>query len=219
MLNVAMTRSCMARVLGRRTRCAALLVAGLTVMVGGCDSSPLLRHAFNGVRLATPIAKPAVVWQRTDGSSYDVARETTGRVTLLYFGYMHCPDVCPVQLMNIAQAFRTLGPDTTAQLRMLFVTLDPARDTADVLRSWLREYHPEFIALRAPLSAVNDEAARLKLLPTSPEDSVASAAGPTHASAVVAFGRDGLAHFIYPASTNPAEWAYDLRKLLRDSVP
>lgn len=202
-----------------RIRIAGLLAMGCMIFAEACDNSPLLRHAFNGVRVPSPMNKPAVVWQRTDGSPYDITRETAGRVTLLYFGYMHCPDVCPVQLMNLAHAFRTLGPDTTAHFRMLFVTLDPARDTADVLRNWLKEYHPEFIALRAPLAAVNDEVTRLKLLPASPEDSAASAAGPTHASAVVAFGRDGLAHFVYPATTNPAEWAYDLRKLLRDSVP
>lgn len=209
----------MADVTPKRARLIPLALVTLSVLTLSCDRASLLTHAFNGRRLSAPLSKPAVVWQRADGSSYDIARETAGRVTLMYFGYTHCPDVCPIQLMNLSIALRTLGADTTAKVRVLFVTLDPARDTSEILRSWLQGFHRDFIALRGPLSDVKAEADRLKLVPASPEDSAGTSSGPSHASAVVAFGRDGLAHFIYPASTNPAEWAYDLRKLLRDSVP
>ena len=211
----------MTMALSRRGMSLSVVTILLTLIssAAACDRVPWLEHAFNGVRLLPALAKPNVVWHRSDGSSFNFAQETAGRVTLLYFGYTHCPDVCPVQLMNLATALRSLGADTTEKVRVLFVTLDPARDTAAVLRNWLRGFHPEFIALRGSSASVNDEVKRLKLTPASLQDSSASAIGPAHASAVVAFGRDGFAHFIYPQSTSPAQWKYDLRKLLRDSVP
>ncbi len=169
------------------------------------------------MRVSSPVAKPSGSWKRADGSLYDVARETDGKVTLLYFGYTHCPDVCPLQLMNLAQALRSLGPDTTEQLRVLFITLDPARDTGTALTNWLRGFHPAFVPLTAEPDRVAAELARLRLTP--PSAATVPVIDPTHAAAVVAFARDGLGHFLYPESVNPAAWAYDLRKLLRDSVP
>jgi len=70
-----------------------------------------------------------------------------GRLVLLYFGYASCPDVCPTDLAAIAGALRLLG-ERAAQVQPLFVTLDPARDTAPVLRDYAAAFHPSLIALR-----------------------------------------------------------------------
>lgn len=70
-----------------------------------------------------------------------------GKVVLLYFGYTFCPDVCPTDLLQIARALRDLGP-LAAQVQVLFVTLDPQRDTPALLRRYVRSFHPSIVALR-----------------------------------------------------------------------
>lgn len=73
--------------------------------------------------------------------------EFRGRLVLLYFGYAYCPDVCPTDLAAIGGALRLLG-EKAADVQPLFVTLDPARDTPQVLREYAPAFHPSFIALR-----------------------------------------------------------------------
>jgi protein SCO1/2 len=70
-----------------------------------------------------------------------------GKLVLLYFGYTSCPDVCPTDLAQIGRAIRSLGKDSL-QVEPVFVTLDPARDTAFVLRRYVTAFHPRFVALR-----------------------------------------------------------------------
>jgi cytochrome oxidase Cu insertion factor (SCO1/SenC/PrrC family) len=70
-----------------------------------------------------------------------------GSVVLLYFGYVYCPDICPTDLLAIAELIRTLGSHGDA-VQPVFVTLDPQRDTAEVLRSYASAFHPRLIALR-----------------------------------------------------------------------
>ena len=70
-----------------------------------------------------------------------------GKIVLLYFGYTSCPDVCPADLADIALMLRSLG-DRAGEVQPLFVTLDPSRDSAAVLREYVGAFHPAFIALR-----------------------------------------------------------------------
>jgi cytochrome oxidase Cu insertion factor (SCO1/SenC/PrrC family) len=73
--------------------------------------------------------------------------EFRGKVVLLYFGYTFCPDVCPTDLAAIAAMLRSLGPQAT-EVQPVFITLDPARDTPEVLRDYVGAFHPSFVALR-----------------------------------------------------------------------
>jgi protein SCO1/2 len=68
------------------------------------------------------------------------------RLVLLYFGFTYCPDVCPTDLMAVGNLIRSLGPEGD-KLQPVFVTLDPARDTPDVLRAYVASFHPRFVAL------------------------------------------------------------------------
>jgi protein SCO1/2 len=198
--------------------CRCAIGWALAVGLIGCESVRPWTNAYNGYPLDPPVSKPAVVWQRPDGSPFDISKETAGKVTLVSFGYTHCADVCPAELMNIGRALRSIGGDSAARIRVLFVTLDPKRDTAAVLQKWLGAFDPRIIGLRGAPASVDREVSRLGLAPREPGDT-ATDAGPAHAAVVVAFSRDGLGHFRYPANTNAEAWAYDLRKLLRDSVP
>lgn len=79
-----------------------------------------------------------------------------GKLVLLYFGYTYCPDVCPTDLLAIGQAIRSLGADGD-EVQPLFVTLDPERDTREVLEAYARSFHPRFVSL----SGTEDEIRRV----------------------------------------------------------
>lgn len=79
--------------------------------------------------------------------------EFRGKVVLLYFGFTYCPDVCPTELARLAELRRRLGP-AAERVQVLFVTLDPQRDSAAALRDYVAAFDPGFIGLRGPASAV-----------------------------------------------------------------
>ena len=73
-------------------------------------------------------------------------KQLRGKVALLFFGYTHCPDVCPTELAGIAQLLRVLGPDRD-QVQGLFVSVDPARDTPEQLKAYVEYFSPDLIGL------------------------------------------------------------------------
>ena len=88
--------------------------------------------------------------------------EFRGRVVLLYFGYAYCPDVCPTDLAAIGGTLRELGPRAN-EVQPVFVTLDPQRDTPDVLRQYVAAFHPRFVALRGSEAQTREVALKYKL--------------------------------------------------------
>ncbi len=167
--------------------------------------------------LAEPWEKPAFTLARTDGSPFDFGRETDGSVTLLFFGYTHCPDVCPVHMANLAAVLARLPPDVASRVMVVFVTTDPARDTPERLRRWLAEFDPRFVGLLGPLEKVNAIQQRIGLAPAVPQEPATPGADYLvgHAARVIAYGADGLARVVYPFGTRQADWAHDLPILVR----
>ena len=123
----------------RRTAAAlaALSVLGASACGAGAAAGPLPLH---GAQPDPAPARPSFVLRDTDGNRYDFAERTRGRATLLYFGYTHCPDECPTAMADIAAAVRRAPAEVRDRVEVVFVTTDPDRDTAEVLRRWLDDY-------------------------------------------------------------------------------
>ena len=94
------------------------------------------------VTLDRPFAKPHLVLTDTHGKPFDLVKQTAGRPTLLYFGYTHCPDVCPTTMSDIAVARRKLPAAERDKLQVVFVTTDPTRDTAEAAGGVARRAGP-----------------------------------------------------------------------------
>ena len=169
--------------------------------------------------IVSPVDKPAGSLTADDGRQYDIRAETKGVVTLLYFGYTHCPDLCPLTMSNTAVAIRELPTADQSKVRVLFVSVDPYRDTLARLRSWLGNYNPAFIGLRGTLKQV--EAFEQQTgLPDGPE--FKDGAGQVqldHATEMFAYGTDNVAHDAFWPSTPPADIANDLKLLIAGGVP
>jgi protein SCO1/2 len=161
-----------------------------------------------------PIRKPDLVLTDTRGQLYDLRKETDGHLTLLFFGYTHCPDVCPVHMATLGAAIGELPPEVRNRIKVVFVSTDPERDTPERLRAWLDAFDPSIVGLRGPVDRLNAALASMKL----PGVAVIPATHGEHPlighpAAVLAFGRDGLARVRYSFGVRRADWAHDLMLL------
>lgn len=94
-----------------------------------------------------PYPAPSLVLEDVDGETVNLA-SFRGRTTVVFFGYTYCPDVCPATLLNLSGALDRMTARERDRIRVLFVTLDPERDTPERLRGWMENFHPEIVALR-----------------------------------------------------------------------
>lgn len=167
---------------------------------------------FRGVALPDRPRMPDIVLTDTEGASFDLRARTQGDVTLLFFGYTNCPDVCPVQMTNLAAVLEDLRPGERSRIQVVFVTTDPERDTPERLRSWLDRRDATFVGLRGPMEKVNELQRKLGLPASTRQGPGEAADGYTvgHASQVLAFTPDGRARLAYPFGTRQTDWAHDL---------
>lgn len=173
-------------------------------------------NALRGTMLPRPLAKPEFTLTDTHGRPFDFRKETAGKLALVYFGYTHCADICPVQMANIATVLRTMPYEVVSRTRVIFITVDPARDTPERLRSWLDNFDTRFVGLRGTADEVAAVEHALHVA-VAVEDTVHGAAGGDytvgHAAQVIAFTPDGLAHVAYPFGTRQEDWEHDLPAL------
>jgi protein SCO1/2 len=171
-------------------------------------------ETYRGGIVTPPLPKPAFVLSDTSGVPFDFRNKTEGYVTLLFFGYASCPDQCPTHMANLGAALRKLPSAVRDRVKLVFVTTDPARDTAPVLRRWLDLFDSRFVGLTGTEAAIN-EVQRGAGVP------LAQKAGPAggnyavaHANFVLAYTRDNLAHVIYPGGVSRDDWVHDLPLLI-----
>ena len=172
---------------------------------------------YRGGLITPPLQKPRFVLTDTSGARFDFWSRTHGSVTLLFFGYTNCPDQCPVHMSAIGRALKKLPADVADHVKLVFVTTDPARDTAVALRRWLDHFDTRFVGLRgsdAELAAVQKAAA----VPVAcRSDSGSANYSVAHANFVVAYTRDDRAHVIYPGGITADDWLHDLPMLVKEA--
>lgn len=146
-----------------------------------------------------------------DGVSVNAA-SYRGKITLLYFGYTHCPDECPTTLANLAVALKNLGPDAN-DVRVLFVTVDPARDSVPVLKKYVNAFAPQIDGLRGSSNAITALARRYRVLysvmPPEPDRTY----NVTHSDALFMFDKSGRARLITMSTQNTASVVAHIRSI------
>jgi protein SCO1 len=179
---------------------------------GGAEST------YRGGLVSPPLPKPKFTLTDTSGAPFDFALKTKGYTTLLFFGYTHCPDMCPLQMSTIAQALKKIPPATADRLRVVFVTTDPERDSPQVLRSWLDHFDKRFIGLTGSEAAIDAAQIAANLSPAKKSAVRADGAYEVgHAAFVLAYTKDNLAHVIYPGGVKEDDWAHDLPYLAKET--
>ena len=138
-----------------------------------------------------------------------------GRLLLVYFGYTFCPDVCPLELETVSRALELLGPDA-GQVQPLFITIDPERDTPQVMADYVAHFHPGLVGLSGSVARIRDVAGAYRVFYQKAEDgSDRRDYFMDHSSYVFVMDREGryLRHF--SARTSPEEMARGIRPHLR----
>lgn len=146
---------------------------------------------------------------QTDGTTWSFRSDD---VTLLYFGYTRCPDVCPMTMADLAVALKAL-PDVADDVTVRFVTTDPRRDTMRQMRTWLGGFDPDFIGSRAPIGQVV-EAAEQYGIGVEPPKVTKGNYEVTHGAQVLVLRPDGRSIGYFREGTTPAQF----ERLLPDVV-
>lgn len=199
----------------------------LTAMVQGVPAqeqqhAPEAGHAaavkadYRGGLISPPLPKPKFTLTDTDGAPFDFAGKTQGYVTFLFFGYTHCPDMCPAQMSLLAAALKKSPPEIAKQCKVVFVTTDPDRDTRQGLRTWLDHFDHRFIGLTGTQAAIDAAQTAANLSPAKKSALPADRGYEVgHAAFVLAYTKDNLARVIYPVGITEGDLEHDLPLLVK----
>lgn len=180
------------------------------------SAEPSTAGGYEGTLLAEPLPAGSFTLTDENGERFRFPRDTDGRVRLLYFGYTHCADICPGTLAGIAVALRELPPDVAEAVDVVFVTVDPARDTVEVVRDWVGLFSDDFVGLTGTQAEIEDALAAFGLAPPEIFDIGGGEYTVGHPAGVLAFTPDGFAHLEYPFGVTVEMWRHDLVRLVED---
>ncbi|MEU9329480.1 SCO family protein [Streptomyces canus] len=218
--------------MSKKTFAAAALVAAATLALSACGSgddsgSPVsvVSEEAGSDKAATvldqPFEKPDLVLTDTKGEKYDLRKETAGKPTLIYFGYTHCPDICPLTMNNIAVAKKQLPKSEQDKLTVVFVTTDPARDTPAELGKWLKGVDTSFVGLTGDFATIQASARTLGIsIEPSHKDKKTGKTVSVHGTQVVAFSpKTDEGYVLYGEDATVDDYTKDLPKLIKGQNP
>ena len=186
-------------------RCALLLGA---VILTACD----LSGGFKGMAVDPPRDMPSFAFTRADGSSFSTAPEA-GRPMVLFFGYTHCPDVCPTTLADWKRVRATLGDDAK-RVRFVFVSIDPDRDTPAVAERYAHLYDASFEGLSGDAITTSRRMEAFGVAAARDPGTNATGYLLSHSSQVFLVDSHGKLVALYPFGTGWNALAADLERLL-----
>jgi protein SCO1/2 len=209
-----------------RKAAVVLTALALTALVGCGGSDPAATTAgfvehnsdgMHGAVLTDPYVMPEVTLTATDGSDYSLTADTTAPLTLVFFGYTHCPDICQIVMADIASAVARLDDDQQERVDVLFVTSDPARDDPAALREYLDRFNPRFEGLTGDLGtivrAANDLGVEIEKGAKMPSGGYEV----SHGTQIVAVDDRDRSPVVWTEGTPAVQLAEDLAALLDES--
>jgi protein SCO1/2 len=187
-----------------------ILAFSLLMLLAACGPSGTVWHATDITG-----AMPALEFTLTRASDGRPVRGTDyrGKVVVLYFGYTHCPDICPATLANLAEAIQKLGPRAN-DVRVLFVTVDPMRDQAPALAAYARAFAPQVEGLRGTDDQLIDVTRRYRVVYSVTPETQGHPYEVMHSAAAFFFDRSGRARLVTTKTDDVAGLTSDLKQLL-----
>jgi protein SCO1/2 len=169
--------------------------------------------SLNGTLLDPPQEIPAIQLTGSDGQPHALT-DFQGKVTVVFFGYTHCPDVCPMTLSTMARA-RTMLSNQADRVQLVFVSVDPERDSPERLASYLAKYDPTFVGLTGDEDRIRGLATVFGVYYAKVESTSALGYLVEHSSSSFVLDTQGKLRAILPFGLTPEQMASDLRALLR----
>jgi protein SCO1/2 len=191
-------------------------LAGLALVVctalTACSSSSAA--TFTGAVLHVPYHVPATELVATTGKPYSLANSTDKRLTLVFFGYTHCPDECPTTMATLASAMLQLDASDRSNVQVVFVTTDPARDTGPVIRSWLDHFSSSFVGVTGPLPTIKKVATDVGVPIAKGRRLASGGYDVTHGTQVLGIDGKNVVPVVWTLGTTAPEFAHDIHQLL-----
>jgi protein SCO1/2 len=187
-----------------------LLASALALAATGCtEGKPQFRSVdITGADYARDFQLPD-----QDGRPRSL-KDFKGKAVVVFFGYTQCPDVCPTTMAEIAQAKKLLGADGD-KVQGVFVTVDPARDTPEVLKAYMANFDPTFVALRAPPEQLAAMAKDFKVFYKRVDGKTPASYTMDHAAASYVYDPEGRLRLYARYGQGAQALADDLRLLLK----
>ncbi len=187
----------------------ALLLAAAVVLAGCQREQPLPWRLTN-----VSGHMPDLAFDLTNDQGQPVtAQDYRGKVVLLYFGYTHCPDVCPLTLAHLHVVMKRLGA-AADDARILFVSVDPARDTPAVLHAYVNAFDKHAVGLTGPAGRIEALSKRYRSAFTREPSQADGQYEVSHSSAIYLFDRQGNARLLATPSASQDDIVHDLKLLL-----
>jgi len=209
---------------------SAAVGAAVVLTLAGCADDPSQGRLTSGITvhdddgmhgavLADQYAVPDLSLTATDNSSYSLTEDTTDPLTLVFFGYTRCPDICHVVMADIASAMTRLDETDRERVAMLFITTDPARDDPATLRTYLDRFDPTFEGLTGDLQRIVDVGDDLGVEIKKGAKLPSGGYEVAHGTQIIAVNANDRAPIVWTQGTSAGELAEDLTKLLGDATP
>ena len=200
----------------RPLRILIFVVVGLAgaVALGWFLLPWLLPSAYNGqvIDSQTPVTNFTLTGPGGEPTSLVDFR---GKVVMLYYGYTFCPDVCPATMSELKTAVQELGSKAD-DVQVIMISLDPERDTPEVLQKYVTHFNPAFIGLTGTGDEIVTASAPLGIFYEREEGSAATGYLINHTATVMVLNKDGYLRLVYPFDTPGEDIASDLQKLIRE---
>lgn len=188
---------------------AAALIIGLLVPLMSGEKTGKLQSG-----LLLPQARALTHWgealQDETGQTFTLD-DFKGKHHLLFFGFAACPDICPSTLLTVSQMYRQLRPETQEQIQVTFISVDPDRDSPEMLRQYVQNFHPDFRALTGPEDSLADLAnqAGIAYMKVPLENGYTI----DHSAALVLLDREARIQAYFAPPLDPMKLAADLAML------
>ncbi len=136
-----------------------------------------------------------------------------GKAVALFFGYTHCPDVCPTTMLDMKQTMKLLGPRAD-EVQVLFVTLDPERDTQEVLAQFVPSFDSRFIGLRGSVAEIEATTKVFKIFASKVKSESRGGYTIDHSAGIYMFDKTGKVRLYISYGQKPADMASDIKQIL-----
>jgi protein SCO1/2 len=200
----------------RLPRRACLLAILSTVLLGACSDKPADASAsgFSGIDITGADYADGFSLTDHNGQPRTLA-DFKGKLVVVFFGYTQCPDVCPTSLGELAQAKQLLGPDGD-KLQGLFISVDPERDTPEIMKQYMASFDPGFLALYAAPDALPALAKRFKIYYKKVEGKTPTSYTMDHSAGSYVYDTQGRVRLYHRYGSGAPALAGDLKKLLAE---
>jgi protein SCO1/2 len=196
-------------------RLLLVLAAAGALAISGCERAAPPHH-FNAIDLTGARYAQGFNLPDFDGKPRTLA-DFKGKVAVVFFGYTQCPDACPTTMAELAGILKTLGPDAS-RIQVVFISVDPSRDSPALLKSYVTNFRPDFLALRGDEAQTRAVIKDFKLIVEKVPGKTPDSYTIDHTAGTYIFDPQGRVRLFASQSLDPALLTDDLKALLAEKA-